>query len=103
MVGKSKGHERPNRESEPQRLVSALRSRLDWEQEGTPNFCNEIIHFPQPNRKNCSTAPKIAGAPVCDPTKPMMFSQYGEDYYLYTRHFSKLGRPGVYLDIATNE
>lgn len=83
--------------------VSALRSRVDWEEEGVPEICKQVIEFPQPNTKNCSTAPIVKGAPKCNPRKAMMFSQYGEDYYLYTRHFSKLNRPGVYLDIAANE
>lgn len=26
-----------------------------------------------------------------------------QDYYLYTQHFSSLKRPGVYLDVATND
>ncbi|CAN8061450.1 unnamed protein product [Agarophyton chilense] len=81
----------------------ALRNRLDWENEELPKFCSEIFKFPQPLRKNCSTASDIKGTPKCNPNRAMMFSQYGEDYYLYTRHFSKLNRPGVYLDIATND
>lgn len=32
-----------------------------------------------------------------------MFSQYHQDYYLFTRHFKNLQRRGVYVDIATNE
>lgn len=32
----------------------------------------------------------------------LMFSVNQQDYYLYTRHFQNLKRPGVYLDIATN-
>lgn len=30
-------------------------------------------------------------------------SQFFQDYYLYTRHFSKLRRRGVYLDVAAND
>lgn len=30
-------------------------------------------------------------------------SQYNQDLYLYTRHFKFLKRPGVYLDVATND
>lgn len=93
----------PDVREETRPEASALRSRLDWDEEPLPQFCSDIIEFPQPLRKNCSTAPDIKGAPKCNPERHMMFSQYGEDYYLYTRHFSKLKRPGVYLDIATNE
>ena len=85
------------------RDVSALRSRKDWENVDLPDFCHEIIERPQPHRKHCANATAIPGAPKCDPNSAMMFSQYGEDYYLYTRHFSKYSKPGLYLDIATNE
>lgn len=82
---------------------SATRNRLDWDGDKPEAFCSEIKAFPQPLRKNCSTAEPVPGAPKCDPEHPMMFSQYGEDYFLYTRHFRFLQRPGTYLDIATNK
>lgn len=94
---------KPDVREETRAEAPAMRGRLDWDDEPLPQFCSDIIEFPQPLRKNCSTAPDIKGAPRCNPERKMMFSQYGEDYYLYTRHFSKLKRPGVYLDIATNE
>ncbi|PXF41442.1 Protein Star [Gracilariopsis chorda] len=94
---------KPDVREETRAEAPAMRGRLDWDDEPLPQFCSDIIEFPQPLRKNCSTAPDIKGAPRCNPERKMMFSQYGEDYYLYTRHFSKLKRPGVYLDIATND
>lgn len=81
----------------------ALRSRLDWNDENIPEFCQKILKFPQPHVKNCSNADRVPGTPKCDESRPMMFSQYGEDYYLYTRHFAHMSTPGIYLDIATNE
>lgn len=81
----------------------AIRNRLDWNEETPERFCSEIKDYPQPLRKNCSTAKPVPGAPICDPKHPMMFSQYGEDYFLYTRHFQYMERPGTYLDIATNK
>lgn len=98
-----------------------------------PSFCKAIARYPQPYRKKClkrsavvgATATKegrrgeeaeveaeaeihrgrllLLGAAKCRPDVPMMFGQYGEDYYLYTRHFSKMREPGVYLDVAANE
>lgn len=82
---------------------SATRNRLDWDENKPEAFCSKIKAFPQPLVKNCSTAEPVPGAPKCDPEHPMMFSQYGEDYFLYTRHFRYLQRPGTYLDIATNK
>lgn len=89
---------------------SVLRSRYDWEQIPTPDFCTEIKDFPQPYRKNCSSTTPVSrkidpdtGAPTCDPSRSMMFSQYGEDYFLYTRHFQHMKKPGIYLDVATNQ
>lgn len=31
------------------------------------------------------------------------FSQTDQDFYVYDRHFSKMTRRGVYLDVAANE
>lgn len=84
-------------------IVEAIRSRADWESEQIPAFCQDIKEYPQPHRKNCSTRFMDEGTPKCDESRAMMFSQYGEDYYLYTRHFSKLKRAGIYVDIATND
>lgn len=57
---------------------------------------------PQPFRKDCKrdsrhmNCTNLGGA-------FMMYSQFSQDYYVYTRHFSKLRRAGVYLDVATND
>lgn len=81
-----------------------MRNRFDWDSEPLPQFCREILEFPQPLRKNCSHAEPIPGTPKCNPKSAMMFAQYGEDYFLYTRHFQKTMKgPGVYLDIAAND
>lgn len=39
----------------------------------------------------------------CDNGTISFQSQFAQDYYLYTRHFQYLTRPGVYLDVAANE
>lgn len=92
---------------------SAVRSRLTWDYTSTTShdFCKQIIDYPQPHQKNCSAPTGSAskeldpktGTPVCDPSRAMMFGQYGEDYFLYTRHFRHMKTPGVYLDVATNQ
>lgn len=84
-------------------VISATRNRLDWDDSDLPSFCTDIMAYPQPLRKNCPNAEPVSGTPKCDPSRPMMYSQYGEDYFLYTRHFQHLQRPGTYLDIATNK
>lgn len=82
----------------------AIRNRRDWilnaysdrDSISTEKMCTILKHSPQPHAKACI-------APQCDPSKPMMFSQYAEDYYLYTRHFMHMQTPGIYLDVGANQ
>lgn len=39
----------------------------------------------------------------CKDNSYQLFSQMHQDYYIFTRHFSKLKRRGIYLDVAANE
>eukprot|EP00177_Eucheuma_denticulatum_P004076 GFKZ01007382.1.p1 GENE.GFKZ01007382.1~~GFKZ01007382.1.p1 ORF type:complete len:299 (+),score=41.99 GFKZ01007382.1:202-1098(+) len=72
----------------------------DWRFERhAPGWCGAMVARPileRGCRRNRDTM-------RCANGEYMMFSQMGQDYYLYTRHFSKLGRRGVYLDVATND
>lgn len=80
-----------------------LGSRADWKNEGdVPNFCKRIIKNPSPFRKNCRRNSHNMTCSNFD-NETLMFSQFQQDYYLYTRHFYKLKRRGIYLDIATND
>lgn len=88
--------------SEDNTCVSVTRGRADWINKPLPDICAKIINFPQPFKKNCS-GEQVPGTPKCDPDQPMMFAQYGEDYFLYTRHFAHMKKPGFYLDIAANQ
>lgn len=83
-------------------LISARR-RADWlQQKELPYFCQELIARPKPFNKTCHrhavnmTCMNFNG-------EAQMFSQFQQDYYLYTRHFKMLKRMGVYVDIAANE
>lgn len=61
-------------------------------------FCNSLINDPKPcmfGIKGFHCGGEIEG-------RHIMFSSSQQDYYLYTRHFKYLSRPGVYLDIAAN-
>lgn len=40
---------------------------------------------------------------TCQDGRVTMMAEYHQDYYLYTRHFSRLKRRGIYLDIAAND
>lgn len=82
--------------------VPVTRGRADWINKPLPDICAKIMNFPQPFKKNCS-GEQVPGTPKCDPDHPMMFAQYGEDYFLYTRHFVHMKKPGFYLDIAANQ
>lgn len=78
-----------------------LGSRADWG-DAKPEFCKKIIEDPKPFHRDCH---RDSGNMTCRGLggETLMFSQFQQDYYLYTRHFSKLKRAGVYLDIATND
>lgn len=88
--------------NEDNTCVPVTRGRADWINEPLPDVCAKIMSFPQPFKKNCS-GEQVPGTPKCDPDQPMMFAQYGEDYFLYTRHFVHMKKPGFYLDIAANQ
>lgn len=76
---------------------NALPIRNGWK---APDFCSILRKHPQPNDPKCrSTKPGT----VCNNSLPQFFSQDGEDYYLFTRHFSRLERPGIYVDVAAND
>lgn len=81
----------------------SLTRRADWEQKvELPMFCERIIQSPRPFIRGCHrnssdmSCTNIAG-------ETPMFSQFHQDYYLYSRHFKNLNRPGIYVDIATND
>lgn len=61
-------------------------------------FCKTLIKGPKPcmfGIKGFHCGGEIDG-------RDIMFSSSQQDYYLYTRHFKYLSRPGIYLDIAAN-
>lgn len=82
------------------RDLFSLPLRVDWQKHPRPTFCDSLKSFPQPKDPQCANR---KGNVTCDRERPQFFSQDGEDYYLYTRHFSKLNRAGVYVDIAAND
>lgn len=78
-------------------------TRADWGRaEEAGEFCQKILENPQPFNKECKRNMKnMSCAGLGGET--LMFSQFKQDYYLYTRHFAELKRPGIYLDVATND
>lgn len=74
--------------------------RSDWDKEGIPSFCRRLIEHPLPFLKTCK---RDSRSMTCVTGETMMFSQFHQDFYVYKNHFAKLNRPGVYLDIATND
>lgn len=67
-----------------------------------PDFCKRIKTNPQPFRRECKRNSRNMSCTLF-PEETLMFSQFKQDYYLFTRHFAELKRPGVYLDVAANE
>lgn len=83
-------------------VALAIRNRVDWNNTSCPEFCTAIKEYPQPLRKSCDNENQVKGDAKCNMSKPMMFSQHAEDYFLYSRHFSRLDRPGIYVDIGAS-
>lgn len=61
-------------------------------------FCNTIMANPKP----CMFRIKDFHCGGETDGRAVMFSSNQQDYYLYTRHFKYIRRPGVYFDIASN-
>ena len=82
-----------------------MKSRVKWDDEGEDSngFCKEILENPQAYSVQCGNRDKLTKQCTHKIKDALMFSQFSQDYYLYTNHFSKLKRRGIYLHIATNE
>lgn len=78
---------------------SQLPSRYGWNFAKAPQFCKDIVSSP----KALKTCTRDGNTKLCKNGPTEMFSQFQQDYYLYTRHFSKLRRRGIYIDLAANE
>lgn len=91
-----------NKTGSSNNLLSTDRSRKDWDEDGNlPEFCSKLIARPVPYNKTCTRDWKTMR---CRNNKEFqMFSQFQQDYFLYKYHFHKLGRQGVYLDVASND
>lgn len=83
-------------------LPNALFRRQDWTSSPVPNYCKSLLSNPLPRDKACRYD-RQAMKCLNDSFSAVMFSQYFQDYYLYTRHFKYLKRPGIYVDIAAND
>lgn len=66
----------------------------------TDEFCKKIMKNPIPFDKVCK---RVGANMTCVNGKTMMFSQFGQDYYLYKEHFKHLKRTGTYMDVASND
>lgn len=77
--------------------------RSDWPDDRSEShpFCSKILSSPlratafckRHANQTCQDGPQQGELP--------MFSQFGQDYYLFTQHFRNLNRRGVYAEVAT--
>lgn len=67
---------------------------------GMKAFCKRVKDKPVPFDKSCS---RRGANMTCIDGRDLMFSQFHQDYYLYTRHFKHLKRSGTYMDVAAND
>lgn len=75
---------------------SKLHARCRWRFGSTAKFCKALVRYPKKNtgcKKNAATK-SCRG-------KYEMFGQFNQDFYLYTEHFSKLRRRGIYVDLGS--
>lgn len=76
--------------------------RSDWLSKRFPRYCERLLRSPKPFNQSCELDPFSMECKSIS-ADPVMFSQYFQDYYLYTKHFRFLKRSGLYVDIATND
>lgn len=89
--------------------ISTL-SRRDWQYGEDAPPCKAIFQKLKTNRLLCglygskhSCAQDVKHvAESIGLGKVWMFSQFGQDAYMYINHFNRLNRRGVYLDVASN-
>lgn len=76
--------------------------RSDWIRDGIPEYCKMLLKNPKPFDRKCQRD-RYSLECKSNGSDTMMFSQFLQDYYLYIKHFRHLKRPGIYVDIATND
>lgn len=83
-------------------IPAPLSRRLDWSEGKYPSFCREMKVNPKPISRKCKfnrTTSKCQN----ESESVSLFSQFHQDYFLYSEHFKKMSRPGIYVDIASND
>ena len=90
-----------NAESESSEMLLKTRKPWNFGNREESGFCHDILNNPKPYHKDCKR--NLANMTCTAFQETLMFSQFKQDYYLYTRHFVRLERPGIYLDIGTND
>lgn len=85
----------------PHRLPphSDLPTRAVWRFSDTPDFCQELVAHPVANLMCPNRSQETQR---CPDGRASMMGQFKQDYFLYTEHFKKLNRRGIYLDVAAN-
>lgn len=84
-------------ERKPDHSPFTLLRRYDWIEDEFPEFCKENINVPRP----CKYSRRSRSC-MNDKNKTAMFSRSHIYYYIFTRHFRNLQRPGFYVDITSN-
>lgn len=72
--------------------VASTQPRASW--------CDALMRDPRPADRECSPR-QPSGCP--EGVAPRFFSQFGQDEWLWSHHFRHLQRPGVFVDLATND
>lgn len=79
---------------------SDLPVQTPWSFKATDKFCHGMVAKPKALTNTCN---RNRTTLKCENGEYEMFSQMRQDYYVYTKHFSKLKRRGIYMDVAAHD
>lgn len=83
-------------------------TRSDWEYGGIAEVCKPLFDKLEKRGYLCGLYEREGSCRIPRDwtsyrARFWMFSQFGQDAYLYVKHFNRLNRRGVYMDVASND
>ncbi|CAN8077284.1 unnamed protein product [Agarophyton chilense] len=88
---------------------SLAHTRSDWQYGDVADVCKPIFEKLAHNGFLCGMHERPGSCTIPDDWRDYtargvwMFSQFAQDVYVFVKHFTRLKRRGVYLDIASNQ
>ncbi|PXF40377.1 Protein Star [Gracilariopsis chorda] len=105
VVIAARGEEKAHDESVTKSLAH---TRSDWEYGDASDVCQPLFEKLERQGYLCGLYEREGSCRISRDWKSYrmrfwMFSQFAQDAYLYVKHFNRLNRRGVYLDVASND